>query len=184
MGLTPPRSGTIKLDGEKISGLRVFSIAQCGVGFVPAERRIFPDLTVRENLNIGKKKGDSDSRRMEDLIYSLFPRLKDLGNHLGGKLSGGEQQMLAISRTLMGNPKLLLLDEPSQGLSPLLVRNIGESFVALKKTGIGILLCEQNSRFAMDIGERGYVLEKGEIRLLGLTEELERNELFKSLMAV
>lgn len=178
MGLTSPRSGSVQFYGEEIIGKPSYYIAQRGVGFVPDNRLIFPDLTVRENLEIGHKKPrDAGSKEWTvEKIYGLFPALVKLDNHLGGYLSGGEQQMLTVGRTLMGNPVLLLLDEPVEGLAPLVVRALGDQLLQLKKMGETILLSEQNIKFAIHVSDRAYVISKGMIRYSGSIQELEANE--------
>ncbi len=178
MGLTPPRSGRIKFYEEEMIGKPPYYIAQRGMGFVPDNRLIFPDLTVRENLEIGHKKARDDGGRewTVERIYDLFPALVKLDNHLGGYLSGGEQQMLTVGRTLMGNPVLLLLDEPVEGLAPLVVRALGDQLLQLKKMGETILLSEQNIKFAIRVSDRAFVISKGMIRYQGSIKELEANE--------
>ena len=178
MGLTSPRSGSIKFYREEMTGKLPYYIAQKGMGFVPDNRLIFPDLTVRENLEIGyKKPRDSGGQEWTvDRIYELFPALIKLDNHLGGYLSGGEQQMLTVGRTLMGNPILLLLDEPVEGLAPLVVRALGDQLLQLKGLGETILVSEQNIKFATRVSDRAYVISKGTIRYQGSIEELEADE--------
>jgi branched-chain amino acid transport system ATP-binding protein len=178
MGLTPPRSGSVKFFGEEMFGKPPYYIAQKGMGFVPDNRLIFPDLTVRENLDIGSKKPrDSGSQEWTvERIYALFPALIKLDSHLGGFLSGGEQQMLTIGRTIMGNPILLLLDEPAEGLAPLVVRALGDQLLQLKELGETILVSEQNIKFATRVSDRAYVISKGAIRYQGSMEELEADE--------
>lgn len=179
MGLTPPRRGTIRYRGENITGMPAFRIAKMGMGFVPEERRIFPDLTVRENLDVARKPPATAHRGSEwtvDRVYEIFPVLHNLNSRKGGHLSGGEQQMLTVGRTLMGNPDLILLDEPSEGLAPLIVRDLGEQIQRLKSEGITILLCEQNARFATDLSDRAYILEKGLVRFSGTIQQLRDNE--------
>jgi len=178
MGLTAPGQGTVAYNGQDITGKPAFRVAQLGIGFVPEDRRIFPDLSVRENLEVARK--ISASRRTREWtverVYELFPVLTSLNDRKGGHLSGGEQQMLTIGRTLMGNPDLLLLDEPSEGLAPLVVRDLGAQIRRLKDEGITILLCEQNARFATALSDRAYVLEKGQVRFSGTIAELQANE--------
>ncbi len=178
MGLTPPRSGNVKFYEEEMSGKPPYYIAQKGMGFVPDNRLIFPDLTVRENLEIGHKKPRDPGGRewTVEKIYELFPALIKLDKNLGGFLSGGEQQMLTVGRTLMGNPVLLLLDEPVEGLAPLVVRALGDQLLQLKEMGETILLSEQNIKFAIRVSERAYVISKGAIRYQGSIKELEANE--------
>ena len=176
MGLAPPRSGSIKFMGKEIKGKQPFDIYRLGIGLVPEDRIIFPDLTVHENLEIGikkgKRRGNTEGWTVEK-VHRLFPILKVRDKQWGGTLSGGEQQMLTIARTLMGNPRLLLLDEPSEGLAPLVVRAIEEQTLLLKKEGMTILLSEQNSNFALRISDRGYILEKGLVAWQGSISELK-----------
>ncbi|MEE8292383.1 MAG: ABC transporter ATP-binding protein [Candidatus Tectomicrobia bacterium] len=178
MGLTPPRQGTIHYRGEEVTGQPAFRIAKMGIGFVPEDRRIFPDLTVRENLEVGVKPSTSSHATAwtVERVYELFPILAPLHNRKGGYLSGGEQQMLTVGRTLMGHPDLLLLDEPSEGLAPLVMRDLGEQIQRLKDEGITILLCEQNAKFAAALSDRAYILEKGHVRFAGTIQELHDNE--------
>ena len=163
MGLTPPRSGSIRFCGEEIRGKQSFEIARRGIGFVYENRMIFPDLTVRENLEIATKSREKTEEWTVEKAYRLFPVLKERDKQMGGSLSGGEQQMLAIARTLMGNPRLLLLDEPSEGLAPLIVLAIEEQINLLKRQDVTVLLSEQNLSFALKISDRAYVLEKGRL---------------------
>ena len=173
IGLTPPRSGCIKFVGQEITGLKTHRIAHLGVGYVPEDRIIFPDLTVRENLEMGIKPGNKDRNWPIDRIYQIFPILKERKGQLGGTLSGGEQQMLTIARTLMGNPILLLLDEPSEGLAPLIIREVYKQVNLLKESGITILLCEQKCDFGMTMANSAYILEKGNICWNGSCETLQ-----------
>lgn len=178
MGLTPPHRGTVRFRGKDITGQPAYRIARLGVGFVPEERRIFPDLSVRENLEVGRKAA-ATSHATEwtvERVYDIFPVLANLNDRKGGYLSGGEQQMLTVGRTLMGNPDLILLDEPSEGLAPLVVRDLGEQIQRLKGSGITILLCEQNAKFAINLSDRAYVLEKGQVRFSGTIEDLQGND--------
>jgi len=177
MGLTPPSSGSIKWKGEEIAGKPSYQISKLGIGFVPEDRRIFSDLTVWENLDVAIQR----SAKKENVwaivrVFELFPALQPIQNRRGGFLSGGEQQMLTIARTLMGNPDLLLLDEPSEGLAPIVVQQLGEQIKKLRQEGMTILLCEQNSRFSLDLCDRLYILEKGEVRYQGTTEEFLKDE--------
>jgi len=186
MSLTPPHSGSLRFCGEELLGKQPFEIARRGVGFVPEDRIIFPDLTVRENLEMGIKSGKRDGGKWTlESIYTLFPILKARDRQEGGTLSGGEQQMLTIARTLMGNPRLLLLDEPSEGLAPIVVRLIEDQMLLLKKEGITILLSEQNSSSALKLSDRAYILEKGHVRWLGSVSELhEKPEIMKTYLGV
>ena len=178
MGLTAPRKGSVVYKGEDITGKAAFRIAKLGLGFVPEERRIFPDLSVRENLETGRKPAAARQAREWTIerVHEMFPVLETLANRKGGYLSGGEQQMLTVGRTLMGNPDLLLLDEPSEGLAPLVVRDLGLQIARLKDEGLTILLCEQNAKFATGLSDRAYILEKGQVRFGGTIDELQENK--------
>ncbi len=186
MNLTPPSSGSLKFCGEEIVGKQPFEIARRGVGFVPEDRIIFPDLTVRENLEMGIKAGRKDGGKWTlERVYALFPILKERDTQEGGTLSGGEQQMLTIARTLMGDPRLLLLDEPSEGLAPRVVMAVGEQVGLLKTEGMTILLAEQNANFALKLSDRSYILEKGAVCWSGNTSELrERPEVMKTYLGL
>jgi branched-chain amino acid transport system ATP-binding protein len=174
MGLTMPKSGQVLLRGSPVQGRQPFWIAQQGVGFVPEELAIFPTLTVWENLDVARKPSMAGQIHWSiERIYEFFPRLAERRNQMGGTLSGGEQQMLTIARTLVGNPDLLLLDEPSEGLAPVIVDTIGELIHALKKEHIAILLAEQNLHFALSLSERAYVIDDGHIQFAGTIAELE-----------
>jgi branched-chain amino acid transport system ATP-binding protein len=175
MGLTVPRSGSILFNGTAIRGKRPFEIAHLGIGFVPEDRIIFPSLTIKENLEMGVKMGQKGSWTF-DRVYQMFPILKTRQAQLGGTLSGGEQQMLTIARTLMGNPELLLLDEPTEGLSPLLVKELESQIKALKEEGVTILLSEQNSKVTLNLSHRAYILEKGQVKWEGEVRELREKQ--------
>jgi branched-chain amino acid transport system ATP-binding protein len=175
MGLTPPSHGRIMWRGKSIRGKAPHQIAKQGIGFVPEDRRIFPELTVWENLDVATRAGGANGWTVER-VYDLFPKLRELRDRNGGYLSGGEQQMLTIARTLMGNPTLLLLDEPSEGLAPLVVEYLKDQIAALKGAGLSILLAEQNVEFSLDLADRVYILEKGEIRYTGTASELRDND--------
>ncbi len=175
MGYLLPRPGRIEYDGRSVAGLAPHRMARMGFGFVPQERGIFPSLTVEENLTVAARRG-SDGHWTLDRAYELFPRLKERRRNLGFQLSGGEQQMLSIARALMLNPRLVLLDEPSEGLAPMIVEEIVGVLLSLKSQGLAILLIEQNLRVALDLGDRHYVLSKGEVRFTGTSAELEHNE--------
>lgn len=174
MGLTRPHRGSVRYNGVDITGRPAYQVAQLGMGFVPEERRIFPDLTVRQNLEVARKAPASPQAKQwtVEAVFESFPALASLSGRKGGYLSGGEQQMLTIGRTLMGNPDLLLLDEPSEGLAPLIVRDLGRQIGRLKQQGLTILLCEQNAKFAIKLSDRAYILEKGHVRFSGSIEEL------------
>lgn len=177
MGLTPPHTGSVKWRGMEISGLPSYQIARLGIGFVPEDRRIFSDLAVWENLDVAIKVTNPKEQKWTlERVFELFPDLAKLSNRRGGNLSGGEQQMLTIARTLMGNPKLCLLDEPSEGLAPIVVHHLAEQIKKLKTEGLTILLSEQNSEFALDLSDRAYILEKGEIRYHGSVEDIIKDE--------
>lgn len=177
MGLTPPSSGSIKWKGEEIAGKPSHQIAKLGIGFVPEDRRIFSDLTVWENLDVAIKVSTARGNFWTlARVFELFPALRSIQNRRGGFLSGGEQQMLTIARTLMGNPDLLLLDEPSEGLAPIVVQQLGEQISKLKQEGMTILLCEQNARFSLDLSDRLYILEKGEVRYQGSVADFRKDE--------
>jgi branched-chain amino acid transport system ATP-binding protein len=188
MGLTPPRSGSIKFHGKEIRGKQPFEIARLGVGLVPENRDIFPDLTVHENLEIAVKKSPKGKQAegwTVEKVHRLFPLLKERDKQWGGTLSGGEQQMLTIARTLMGNPVLLLLDEPSEGLAPMITKAIQEQILVLKEEGLTILLSEQNSTFALNVSDRAYILEKGHVLWQGQVSELRENpEIMKTYLGV
>ncbi len=174
IGLVSPRSGNINLSGKEILGMRSYQIARLGVGYVPEDRIIFPDLTVLENLQMGTMSGMKGDWTL-DLISDLFPVLKLRHKQKGGTLSGGEQQMLTIGRSLMGNPILLLLDEPSEGLAPIVVQSIYRTIKRISGEGMSILICEQNSDFALKLSSRAYILEKGHICWDGPSIDLQVN---------
>ena len=175
IGLTPPRSGSIKFNGQEIIGKPPYRIASMGIGFVPDDRRIFGDLTVRQNILIARREKKGGVWDL-DRIYTLFPKLKDLDSHMGNHLSGGEQQMLTIARTLMINPDLLLLDEPGEGLAPLVIETMKEQLGEIKKLGLTMLICEHNVGLATALSDRAYVMDKGTIRYQGTIEDLRKNE--------
>jgi branched-chain amino acid transport system ATP-binding protein len=169
VGLTPPRAGRITLRGHDLVGLPPFRIARLGIGFVPEDRRVFFNLTVQENLEVARKTWGNGAANAWTAarVYELFPILRERRRQAGGTLSGGEQQMLTIARTLMGNPEILLLDEPSEGLAPLVVGNLRQQLGRLKASGLTIVLAEQNVRFVSELGDRVYILEKGMVRYQG-----------------
>jgi branched-chain amino acid transport system ATP-binding protein len=177
MGLMA-RTGAVSFNGSDISRLKPFEIARLGLGFTPEDRRIFSDLTVLENLDIGRQSprtfrdGVAAPHWNETKLLSLFPNLGEMPDRPGGRMSGGEQQMLTIARTLMGNPLLILLDEPSEGVAPLIVEQIADTIIELKKEGVSVLLSEQNVHFAQLVSDRAYVLEKGQIQWTGTMAEL------------
>ncbi|MCX5917902.1 MAG: ABC transporter ATP-binding protein [Deltaproteobacteria bacterium] len=177
MGLTPPRSGSIRLKGVELGGKKSYEIARLGVGYVPDDRRIFPDLTAEENLEmarrLAKKSGGPWTLAR---VYQTFPVLEGLKASKGTTLSGGEQKMLAIGRGLMKNPEILLLDEPSEGLAPLVVRNLTEIILQIQKSGVTLLLADQNIKFCRKVAGRGYIMEKGLIQYKGTMDEIWQNE--------
>ncbi|HKO25801.1 MAG TPA: ABC transporter ATP-binding protein [Chloroflexota bacterium] len=179
MGLSPPvvRSGSVVFRGEELRGKAANAIARKGLGLVPQGRRLFPSLTVQEHLTMVRRppSGDGAGRVCWDLprIYELFPRLAERQNHRGGQLSGGERQMLAIARALMTNPDLLLMDEPSEGLAPLLVQRLREELAELKTSGLSILLVEQNVRLALAVADHVHIIERGRIVYQGRPAELQ-----------
>ena len=175
MGLTPPRHGRVVWKGKDIAGKEPYQIARAGIGFVPEDRRIFAELTVWENLDVASR-GQANGGWTVQRVLDLFPKLGELQDRQGGFLSGGEQQMLTIARTLMGNPELLLLDEPSEGLAPLVVEHLKQQIGQLKSHGLTILLAEQNVGFSLDLADRVSVLEKGQIRYHGTAREFREDE--------
>ena len=191
MGLTAQRRGTIAFNGADISRLKPFEIARRGLGFTPEDRRIFVDLTVMENLDVGRQapRAFADGRAAPawtpEKVFALFPNLAEMPNRPGGRMSGGEQQMLTVARTLMGNPLLVMLDEPSEGVAPLIVEQMANTIVELKKEGLSILLSEQNIHFARLVADRVYVIEKGQIRWHGSMAALDADlEVQRSYLTV
>lgn len=182
MGLLQKRRGAISFMGRDIAGLKPHEIAAGGLGFVPEDRRIFTDLTVMENLDVGRQParkwpdGSPAPLWTPERLFGLFPNLGEMPDRPGGRMSGGEQQMLTVARTLMGNPYLVLLDEPSEGVAPLIVEQMAHMIIELKAQGVSILLSEQNVHFAELVSDRAYVLEKGQIRFQGSMEELAADE--------
>jgi branched-chain amino acid transport system ATP-binding protein len=177
IGFLKPRNGEIRLFGELINGLSPERISHLGIGLVPQGRRIFSSLTVRENLIVAQQRGNSDAKRWSlDRIYEMFPRLNERQTQLAGTLSGGEQQMLAIGRALMGNPRVLLLDEPSEGLAPLIVAEVGRAIQRLKDEGQSIVLVEQNRQLALDVADAAVILNTGRCVFTGEANELRNNE--------
>ena len=186
MGLTPPRSGSIRLKGVELAGKKPYEIAKLGIGYVPDDRRIFPDLTAAENLELARRLAKkSEGPWTLEKIYQLFPVLERLKNSRGTTLSGGEQKMLAIGRGLMKNPEILLLDEPSEGLAPMVIRDLAEVIVKIQTSGVTILLADQNIKFCRKVAGRGYIMEKGLIQYQGTLDEIWQNEeIVKKYLAV
>ncbi len=177
MGLTPPRAGKILLHDVDITGKPPFQIAQMGIGYMPDDRRIFPDLTLFENLELARRLSKKGKTQWTfEKIYDLFPVFFDLKDRKGHQLSGGEQKMLALGRALMKNPDLLLLDEPSEGLAPLIVQNLAQVIERIQSEGVTILLADQNLKFCRKTSDRGYILEKGMVQHQGIMEEIWQNE--------
>lgn len=177
MGLLDRRSGAVAFDGREVSGLPPHRIARLGLGYVPEDRRVFTDLTVEENLEVGRQPPrDGAPHWTPERLYVLFPNLAEMRGRRGGRMSGGEQQMLTLARTLMGNPSLLLLDEPSEGLAPRIVQQMADALRALKAEGLSILVSEQNLAFAAAVADRASVIEKGQIRFEGPMRTLLEDE--------
>ena len=177
-GLNPPRTGKIIYDGKEIQGSPAHEVAAMGIAQAPEGRRIFPRLTVSENLDMGAflRSNREEIARDRERVYELFPRLKEREHQKGGTLSGGEQQMLAMGRAMMANPKMLLLDEPSLGLAPVVVDRIYETIRTINQQGVTVLLVEQNANYALDVSARGYVLETGKVALTDESSALRSNE--------
>jgi branched-chain amino acid transport system ATP-binding protein len=177
MGLVPPASGEVRFRKERIDGLQPYQIAQRGLGYVPEDRRIFTDLTVRENLEVGRRaaRPGIPSWTVRKL-FTLFPNLADAAARTAAQMSGGEQQMLTIARTLMGNPACVLLDEPSEGLAPVVVDQMADAIRRMKAEGLCVLLSEQNLHFAADVADRAFIIEKGRICFTGSMEQLNADE--------
>ena len=180
-GLAPPRRGTVALAGQTVSGRPPYRIARAGIGYVPEDRQVFPEHTVDDNLVVAAKPGPrGDAPWTRAAIYDVFPLLADMRGRMAGRLSGGEQQMLAIARTLMGNPDLLLLDEPSEGLAPLIVASIGQLIRTLRDSGVCILIAEQNMHFCLDIATHATIVDKGQVVYRGSIGELRADDAVKS----
>jgi branched-chain amino acid transport system ATP-binding protein len=175
MGLTPPKRGYVRFQGVTCTGEKPYRLARRGMGYVPDDRRVFADLTVGENLEISAR-NFTEGGWNKERVYSFFPALGIIDGRRAGFLSGGEQQMLTIGRALMTNPELLLLDEPTEGLAPLIVQMLEEQIHALKKSGLTVLLAEQNLSVALRLSDRGYVIDNGVIRYHGSAEDLQQNE--------
>lgn len=177
MGLLPPRGGAIRFAGREIAGLAPYRIARLGLGYVPEERRIFTDLTVSENLEVGRRAAPGGRTPWTpERLFAIFPNLAEMRHRRAGAMSGGEQQMLTIARTLMGNPEAVLLDEPSEGLAPVIVEQMAEAVARMKAEGIAVLVSEQNLDFAAAVADRALILEKGEVRWQGDIATLEADE--------
>jgi branched-chain amino acid transport system ATP-binding protein len=177
MGLLTPRAGRVRFAGQEITGLPPFRIARLGLGYVPEERRIFTDLTVFENLEVGRRAARPGREAWTpQRLFAVFPNLAEMRNRRASAMSGGEQQMLTIARTLMGNPEAVLLDEPSEGLAPVIVEQMAEAVLRMKQEGIAVLLSEQSLDFAAAVADRAFVIEKGSIRYQGTMEALEADD--------
>ncbi|MCA3272805.1 MAG: ABC transporter ATP-binding protein [Roseomonas sp.] len=173
MGLLPPRAGQVCFAGQEIAGMPAFRIARLGLGYVPEDRRIFTDLTVAENLEVGRRAARGHAAWTPERLFEIFPNLAAMRGRRAAAMSGGEQQMLAIARTLIGNPEAVLLDEPSEGLAPVILELMAEAVLSMKREGIAVLLSEQNFDFAAAVADRAYVIERGEIRYDGGMAALE-----------
>jgi branched-chain amino acid transport system ATP-binding protein len=185
MGLVGRRAGRVRFDGRDLMALKTFQIARLGIGWVPEDRRIFTELTLAENLEVGRRGANGRKAWTLERLFQLFPNLAEMRERPGGRMSGGEQQMLTVARTLMGNPRLMLLDEPSEGVAPLVVERMADTIVELKKEGLSVLLSEQNLQFAGAVSDRAYVLEKGHIAWAGGMGDLEANaELQRQFLGV
>jgi branched-chain amino acid transport system ATP-binding protein len=177
MGLVPPAAGTVTFDGQALRGREPFEIARLGIGYVPEDRRVFSELSVMENLSVGQRPPRAGAPHWTpERLFALFPNLGRMRDRPGGAMSGGEQQMLTIARTLMGNPSLVLLDEPSEGLAPVIVEEMAKTILALKAEGLSVLISEQNLHFAGNVADRAAIIEKGMIRFTGTMDELKANE--------
>jgi branched-chain amino acid transport system ATP-binding protein len=177
MGLVPPARGEVELDGRRIDRREPYEIAAMGLGYVPEDRRIFTDLTVMQNLEVGRQPARAGAPAWTPgKLFALFPNLAEMTGRAGGRMSGGEQQMLTIARTLMGNPSCILLDEPSEGLAPVIVDQMAAAIRSLKAEGLSVLLSEQNLHFAHEVSDRAYIIEKGHIRFAGTMAELAAND--------
>lgn len=184
MGLNPPARGRIRFKAEDVTGTPPFRMVRKGMGYVPDDRRIFADLSVGENLEIAERTGAGGNEWNRERVYDLFPKLKELDNRKGGFLSGGEQKMLAIARALMGNPQFLLLDEPTEGLAPVLIKILEDRIRNLKNTGLTVLLAEQNINFTLGLSQYGYIIDNGRICYQGPVEELVDNDEVKKICGI
>jgi branched-chain amino acid transport system ATP-binding protein len=177
MGLLPPRGGSVRVAGQEIAGLAPFRIARMGLGYVPEDRRIFTDLTVAENLEVGRRAAPAGRAAWTpERLFEVFPNLAEMRHRRAAAMSGGEQQMLTIARTLMGNPEAVLLDEPSEGLAPVIVEQMADAVLRMKAEGIAVLVSEQNLDFAAAVADRALILEKGSVRWQGPIAALEADE--------
>ncbi len=176
MGLAPPKQGAIRFQGQDVTRCKAYQLARKGIGYVPDDRRIFADLTVGENLDIAISKKRAGGEWNKARLYEFFPVLAKMDSRKGGLLSGGEQKILAIARALMGNPEFLLLDEPTEGIAPLLVNHIAEKIKQLKQTGLTVLLAEQNVNFTLSLSDYGYIIDNGRICHQGTVRELTEDE--------
>ena len=181
IGLLENRSGSITFHGNELIHLQPFAINRLGIGYVPEDRRIFTELTVLENLSISTqnnaaKANATQAKFNQQSLFNLFPNLGEMPNRLGAQMSGGEQQMLSVARTLMGNPSLVLLDEPSEGIAPIIIDKMIDAVLAMKAAGVGVLLSEQNLAFAELVADRAYVLEKGQVKFDGTLAQLMAND--------
>jgi branched-chain amino acid transport system ATP-binding protein len=177
MGLVRPASGRVVFAGAEITGRAPHEIARVGLGYVPEDRRLFTDLTVMENLSVGRQKPRPGAPQWTpERLFALFPNLAEMRDRPAGRMSGGEQQMLTIARTLMGNPRAILLDEPSEGLAPVIVEHMAQTIRELKREGLTVVLSEQNLHFATFVSDRAYIIEKGRIRFHGTIAELMRED--------
>ena len=184
MGMAPPARGRIRLNDEDVTGTAPYRLVRKGIGYVPDDRRIFADLTVGENLEIAARPAQGLEAWTRDKVYDLFPPLKPMDGRRGGLLSGGEQKMLAIARALMTNPQLLLLDEPTEGLAPIMVKTFAERIRRLKDLGLTVLLAEQNLKFTLGLSDYGYIIDNGRIRCEGPVAELVDNEEVRKICGI
>jgi len=184
MGLTSPSRGQIRFKDADVTGSPAYQLVRKGMGWVPDDRRIFADLTVGENLEIAERKGTGGEQWDKQKVYDLFPALKEIDSRKGGLLSGGEQKMLAIGRALMTNPQFLLLDEPTEGLAPVLVKSLGERIQTLKEVGLTVLLAEQNVKFTLTLSDYGYIIDNGRICYQGPVDELVDNQEVKKICGI
>jgi branched-chain amino acid transport system ATP-binding protein len=176
LGLAPPKQGRIRFKQEDVTGKEPYILVRKGIGYVPDDRRIFADLSSGENLEIAERKAREREVWDKERVYELFPPLRKLDSRKGGLLSGGEQKMLAIGRALMGNPDFLLLDEPTEGIAPVMVRAFGQTISSLKEFGLTVLLAEQNVKFTLKLSDVGYIIDNGRICYQGTVKELMENE--------